>query len=56
MMQKLKSNKGVSVTVASKTVGQDDKAQTYYYFNWYCSPGKRCGTTRFIEKPIVDIA
>jgi len=54
-MQKLKSNKGVSVTVASKTVGQDDKAQTYYYFNWYAHQNKAWNYEVY-QKPIVDIA
>lgn len=52
--QKLKSNKGVTVTVASKTIGEDNDAQTYFYFNWYCHKG-RTWNYEVYSKPIIDI-
>lgn len=53
--QKLRSNKGVTVTVASKTVGQDDNARTYFYFNWYCHHNESWNYEVY-SKPIIDVA
>jgi hypothetical protein len=53
--QKLKSNKGVSLAVASRTIGEDDKKKTYFYFNWYCHDAKTWNYEVY-DKPIIDFA
>ena len=53
--QKLKSNKGVSLAVASRTIGDEDKKRTYFYFNWYCHEANTWNYEVY-DKPIIDFA